>query len=251
MDANKKGNSIIEYLKTIDPEMMERVISTFATCRKLDFMSIKQGDIVMLTPDQAFEYKGNEGDKYFKIWMAGDKIAWCTWANSMIDSHFRWNSKESNPEKKRDNTDILGNEPYVSQFIKSTAARKKCSIVYMFPFEAFSSTTPTKVKPKMEEKPTGAAEPAVDKKVREKSNEQKVDKLLDDLSELSTSIARSIEHGWSCNDDIVEFQNKLMQLKILVPANAMVQYYEEMSKTWKPQKKRKGLIESAFDLLFG
>ncbi len=251
MDANKNGNSIISYLKTIDPELMERVISTFTSYRKLDFMSIKQSDIVMLTPDQAYEYKGNEGDKYFKIWMAGDKIAWCTWANSMIDSHFRWNSKESNPEKKRDNADILGNEPYVSQFIKSTAARKKCNMVYMFPFTAFSSTTPATVKPKREERSTAASEPAAEKKVREKSNEQKMDKLLDDLSELSTSIARSIEHGWSCNDDIVEFQNKLMQLKCLDATNAMIPYYEEMSKTWKPKKKRKGLIESAFDLLFG
>ena len=133
MDTKQGQNSIIEYLKARDPELMDKVVSTFATCRKLDFMSIKQSDIMVLTPEQAYEYKGNEGDKYFKIWMAGDKIAWCTWANSMIDSRFRWNSKETDPEKQRDNTDILGNEPYVSEFIKSWSARKKCTTVYMFP----------------------------------------------------------------------------------------------------------------------
>lgn len=97
MDEKQASNSIIEYLKACDPELMDRVVKVFAECRKLDFLSIRQGDIMVVTPEKAFEYKGNEGDKYFKIWMAGDKIAWCTWANSMIDSRFRWNSKDADP----------------------------------------------------------------------------------------------------------------------------------------------------------
>ena len=60
MDTKQEQNSIIEYLKARDPELMDKVISTFATCRKLDFMSIKQSDIMVLTPEQAYEYKGNE-----------------------------------------------------------------------------------------------------------------------------------------------------------------------------------------------
>ena len=63
MDTKQGQNSIIEYLKARDSELMDKVVSTFATCRKLDFMSIKQSDIMVLTPEQAYEYKGIEGDK--------------------------------------------------------------------------------------------------------------------------------------------------------------------------------------------
>lgn len=55
----------------------------------------------------------------------------------MVDSDFRWNAKARN-ENKRDNKDILGNEPYVSAYLKSNSAIEQCSVVYMFPFEAFS-----------------------------------------------------------------------------------------------------------------
>ena len=32
----------------------------------------------------------------------------------------------------------MGNEPYVSAYLKSNSAIEQCSVVYMFPFEAFS-----------------------------------------------------------------------------------------------------------------
>lgn len=250
MDTKQGQNSIIEYLKARDPELMDKVVSTFATCRKLDFMSIKQSDIMVLTPEQAYEYKGNEGDKYFKIWMAGDKIAWCTWANSMIDSRFRWNSKEADPEKQRDNTDILGNEPYVSEFIKSWSARKKCTTVYMFPFAAFSEIKPTTKSPK-KDKHIAVTEKK-EKASTEKSDGQKIEKLIDSLSELSKSIAGDLEMGWACNDDITDFQNKLMRLKCLDETNKMIPYFEQMSKDWPQQKKKqsKDLITSILEFLY-
>ena len=256
MDEKQASNSIIEYLKACDPELMDRVVKVFAECRKLDFMSIRQGDIMVVTPEKAFEYKGNEGDKYFKIWMAGDKIAWCTWANSMIDSRFRWNSKETDPEKQRDNADILGNEPYVSEFIKSWTARKKCTLVYMFPFAAFSglrATSSPTVRKGGEKAPVAEkkAKP-VPERTKELTKEQKVEKLVDNLSKLSTEIARNLDLDWACNDDMVDFQNNLMQLKCLDETNKMIPYFEQMSAKWpQPKKPRKGLLESAFNLIFG
>ena len=56
---------------------------------------------------KTFEYRRKGSDKYFKVWMVGSTIAWCTWANSMVDSDFRWNAKARN-ENKRDNKDIFG-----------------------------------------------------------------------------------------------------------------------------------------------
>lgn len=199
--ATKQGqNSIIEYLKARDPELMDKVVSTFATCRKLDFMSIKQSDIMVLTPEQAYKYKGDEGDKYFKIWMAGDKIAWCTWANSMIDSSFRWNPRDKDPKKRRDDTDILGNEPYVSEYLRHWSLRNKCTAVYMFPFSAFISI--------------------------------EVDFLIYELNTLSVDIRRAIDRKIPCGDYIQDFDNKLMQLRCLDENNKMIAHFETSRKMW-------------------
>ena len=169
----------------------------------------------------------------------------------MIDSRFRWNSKETDSEKQRDNTDILGNEPYVSEFIKSWSARKKCTTVYMFPFAAFSEIKAIVKKPEKKDNPIAVTEKK-GKASTEKSDEQKIDKLIDCLSELSKSIAGDLEMGWACNDDITDFQNKLMRLKCLDETNKMIPYFEQMSKDWPQQKKKqsKGLITSILDFLY-
>lgn len=129
-------NTILTFLKDCDNQLFEKIVKSFAAYKKLDFSSISQGDIIMLSPQKAFEYSGDEGDKYFKIWLSGSKIMFVTWANTMIDSQFRWNAKARNNDK-RDNGDIIGNEPYVSAYLKSNSAIEQCTMVYMFPFEKF------------------------------------------------------------------------------------------------------------------
>ena len=129
-------NTILTFLQECDDKLFDKIVKTFAFYKKLDFMSISQNDIIMLSPQKAFEYSGDEGDKYFKIWLSGSKIMFVTWANTMIDSQFRWNAKARNNDK-RDNRDILGNEPYVTAYLKSNSAIEQCTMVYMFPFEKF------------------------------------------------------------------------------------------------------------------
>ena len=129
-------NSILRYLKGCDGELYGRIVRTLKVYRGIDFEDIRQEDVMVVSPDKALEYSGEEGDKYFKVWMAGERIAWCTWANTLVDSKFRWNAK-ARGENKRDNGDLLGNEPYVSAYLKSYDAVKECSTVYMFPFAAF------------------------------------------------------------------------------------------------------------------
>ena len=129
-------NTILTFLQECDDKLFDKIVKTFAFYKKLDFMSISQNDIIMLSPQKAFEYSGDEGDKYFKIWLSGSKIMFVTWANTMIDSQFRWNAKARNNDK-RDNRDILGNEPYVTAYLKSNSAIEQCTMVYMFPFENF------------------------------------------------------------------------------------------------------------------
>ena len=132
----KNKNTILDYLKGCDGELYGRIVRTLKVYRGIDFEAIGQEDVMVVSPDKALEYSGEEGDKYFKVWMAGERIAWCTWANTLVDSHFRWNAK-ARGENKRDNGDLLGNEPYVSAYLKSYDAVKECSTVYMFPFAAF------------------------------------------------------------------------------------------------------------------
>ena len=129
-------NTILDYLKGCDGELYGRIVRTLKVYRGIDFEDIRQEDVMVVSPDKAMKYGGEEGDKYFKVWMAGERIAWCTWANTLVDSKFRWNAK-ARGENKRDNSDLLGNEPYVSAYLKSYDAVKECSTVYMFPFAAF------------------------------------------------------------------------------------------------------------------
>ena len=92
----------------------------------------------------------------------------------------------------------------------------------------------------------------VPERTKELTKEQKVEKLVDNLSKLSTKIARNLDLDWTCNDAMVDFQNNLMQLKCLDETNKMIPYFEQMSAKWpQPKKPRKGLLESAFNLIFG
>lgn len=181
---NNNENSVLEYLKANNEVLFDKIVNALRKGKQVNFTDINQSDIIILSPQKAFEYAGEEGDKYFKVWMVGSTIAWCTWANSMVDSDFRWNAKARN-ENKRDNKDILGNEPYISAYLKSNSAIEQCSVVYMFPFEAFSKKKVEVVK-KVEEKES-KTEKSV-KKTTSEPNSKKVEDIIDSLSWLTECI---------------------------------------------------------------
>ena len=184
-----------------------------------------------MSPQKAFEYAGEEGDKYFKVWMVGSKIAWCTWANSMVDSDFRWNAKARN-ENKRDNKDILGNEPYVSAYLKSNSAIEQCSVVYMFPFEAFS-------KKKVE---------VVKKAEENKKYDKKVDEILDKLSVYTMFIEDTKPSDkQKLRRDRAVFDTYLMRLKSLDEHNKMIPYFEKKAQEW--DEKKAGVFEKIAKVL--
>lgn len=224
-------NSVIEYLKANNEVLFDKIVNALRKGKQVNFTDINQSDIIILSPQKAFEYAGEEGDKYFKVWMVGSKIAWCTWANSMVDSDFRWNAKARN-ESKRDNKDILGNEPYVSAYLKSNSAIEQCSVVYMFPFEAFS-------KKKVE----------VMKKAEEsKKYDKKVDEILDKLSVYTMFIEDTKPSDkQKLRRDRAVFDTYLMRLKSLDEHNKMIPYFEKKAQEW--DEKKAGVFEKIAKVL--
>lgn len=228
---NNNENSVLEYLKANNEVLFDKIVNALRKGKQVNFTDINQSDIIILSPQKAFEYAGEEGDKYFKVWMVGSKIAWCTWANSMVDSDFRWNAKARN-ENKRDNKDILGNEPYVSAYLKSNSAIEQCSVVYMFPFEAFS-------KKKVE----------VMKKAEEsKKYDKKVDEILDKLSVYTMFIEDTKPSDkQKLRRDRAVFDTYLMRLKSLDEHNKMIPYFEKKAQEW--DEKKAGVFEKIAKVL--
>lgn len=224
-------NSVLEYLKANNEVLFDKIVNALRKGKQVNFTDINQSDIIILSPQKAFEYAGEEGDKYFKVWMVGSTIAWCTWANSMVDSDFRWNAKARN-ENKRDNKDILGNEPYISAYLKSNSAIEQCSVVYMFPFEAFS-------KKKVE----------VMKKAEEsKKYDKKVDEILDKLSVYTMFIEDTKPSDkQKLRRDRAVFDTYLMRLKSLDEHNKMIPYFEKKAQEW--DEKKAGVFEKIAKVL--
>ena len=264
-------NSILRYLKGCDGELYGRIVRTLKVYRGIDFEDIRQEDVMVVSPDKALEYSGEEGDKYFKVWMAGERIAWCTWANTLVDSHFRWNA-QARGENKRDNGDLLGNEPYVSAYLKSYDAVKECSTVYMFPFAAFGKKEEDVEEENVQEERevVKRREPSVmsgvakavksvlsesKEEIAERMREEREDKaeakqvmetqlnytdpkiLTKELLELSAKIdAVSV---WDFGDSKTgaaqraKFRSGLMMLKSIDPQNAMIGEMEAMLKKWR------------------
>ena len=224
----KVQNTILDYLKGCDGGLYGRIVRTLKVYRGIDFEAIGQEDVMVVSPEEAMKYGGKEGDKYFKVWMAGERIAWCTWANTLVDSKFRWNAK-TRGENKRDNGDLLGNEPYVSRYLKSYDAAGECSIVFMFPFEAFNKADASNrnVEKKRAEKRVSAGGDDTAKRVRE---------LLDDLSSLSVDVSKYKDSDRYMRDFAkecrAEFDNKLMELECIEPGNRMVEYYRQLQQKW-------------------
>jgi hypothetical protein len=223
-------NSVLEYLKANNEVLFDKIVNALRKGKQVNFTD-NQSDIIILSPQKAFEYAGEEGDKYFKVWMVGSTIAWCTWANSMVDSDFRWNAKARN-ENKRDNKDILGNEPYISAYLKSNSAIEQCSVVYMFPFEAFS-------KKKVE----------VMKKAEEsKKYDKKVDEILDKLSVYTMFIEDTKPSDkQKLRRDRAVFDTYLMRLKSLDEHNKMIPYFEKKAQEW--DEKKAGVFEKIAKVL--
>lgn len=245
-------NSVLEYLKANNEVLFDKIVNALRKGKQVNFTDINQSDIIILSPQKAFEYAGEEGDKYFKVWMVGSTIAWCTWANSMVDSDFRWNAKARN-ENKRDNKDILGNEPYVSAYLKSNSAIEQCSVVYMFPFEAFS-------KKKVEEKES-KIEKSV-KKTTSEPNSKKVEEIIDRLSLLTEWISEKLAPSPTLPGlgmltramdkqellrERAEFDTKLMRLKCLDEHNKMIPYFEKKAQEW--DEKKAGVFEKIAKVL--
>lgn len=251
-------NSVLEYLKANNEVLFDKIVNALRKGKQVNFTDINQSDIIILSPQKAFEYAGEEGDKYFKVWMVGSTIAWCTWANSMVDSDFRWNAKARN-ENKRDNKDILGNEPYISAYLKSNSAIEQCSVVYMFPFEAFSKKKVEVVK-KVEEKESKTEK--VVKKTTSEPNSEKVEEIIDSLS----IYTQFIEEGFApsipipgisslvkiCNkhellSNRANFDTELMRLKCLDEHNKMIPYFEKKAQEW--DEKKAGVFEKIAKVL--
>lgn len=116
-------------------QQYNNIIAAFKV-KKLDFTKVDASKIQKLDKRTAFKYGGAEGDKYFKIWMVDDEIAFCTWANTMIDNKFNWNQKGKGAEK-RIYADIIGTQPHIDGYFKSNSYLSKITTVYMIPFTAF------------------------------------------------------------------------------------------------------------------
>lgn len=251
-------NSILTFLKECDNQLFEKIVKAFAYYKKLDFLSIKQGDIIMLSPQKAFEYSGDEGDKYFKIWVSGSKIMFVTWANTMIDSQFRWNAKARNKDK-RNNGDILGNEPYVSAYLKSNSAIEQCTMVYMFPFEKIPKIGAKKVAakavvcpepPKQQQESKIVVKPVVEKpqnveekRVNRHANElersarrinQLMGRLKDGIRTKNKKIGFiGIEEFYErlCSE-VNAIETTLIRIKALSPQSPLIEHYEDKIAQW-------------------
>lgn len=258
-------NTILTFLRECDDKLFDKIVKTFAFYKKLDFMSISQNDIIMLGPQKAFEYSGDEGDKYFKIWLSGSKIMFVTWANTMIDSQFRWNAKARNNDK-RDNRDILGNEPYVTAYLKSNSAIEQCTMVYMFPFEKFVgihekvNKQEESYKPKRKSSQKSVGEPIVNTEFTGKQAQavkvKSITKYIADLKEDAHLVDRWIgdlkgrinnpkknkeANKWRTPEEdhgrilgqISEVKINVLSIKGLEPNHPLIEYYENKIRDWE------------------
>lgn len=258
-------NTILTFLRECDDKLFDKIVKTFAFYKKLDFMSISQNDIIMLNPQKAFEYSGDEGDKYFKIWLSGSKIMFVTWANTMIDSQFRWNAKARNNDK-RDNRDILGNEPYVTAYLKSNSAIEQCTMVYMFPFEKFVgihekvNKQEESDKPKRKSSQKSVGEPIVNTEFTGKQAQavkvKSITKYIADLKEDAHLVDRWIgdlkgrinnpkknkeANKWRTPEEdhgrilgqISEVKINVLSIKGLEPNHPLIEYYENKIRDWE------------------
>jgi hypothetical protein len=258
-------NTILTFLQECDDKLFDKIVKTFAFYKKLDFMSISQNDIIMLSPQKAFEYSGDEGDKYFKIWLSGSKIMFVTWANTMIDSQFRWNAKARNNDK-RDNGDILGNEPYITAYLKSNSAIEQCTVVYMFPFEKFVgihekvNKQEERDKPKRKASQKSVGEPIVNTEftgkqaqaVKVKSITKYIEDLKEDAHIVDTWIGdlkgrinnpkKNMEaNKWRTPEEdhgrilgqITEVKINVLGIKGLEPNHPLIEFYETKIQDWE------------------
>lgn len=188
-----------------------------------------------------------------------------TWANTMIDSQFRWNAKARNNDK-RDNGDILGNEPYVTAYLKSNSAIEQCTVVYMFPFEKFVGIHEKVNKQEESDKPKSKAsqksvgEPIVNTEFTGKQAQavkvKSITKYIEDLKEDAHIVDSWIgdlkgrinnpkknkerskyftleeDHGRILGQ-ITEVKINILSIKGLEPNHPLIEFYETKIHDWE------------------
>lgn len=138
-------STIIQALHTNNSLIMNALFKATAI-HGFSFKGLKDSDIQELKPKEAFKFGGDEGDKYLKIWMANETaIAFCTWANTMIDTKFNWNSKAKGADKRID-ANIIGEGGRVSAYLKSNSAINDLYSCYMIPFAKLGNYAAFKAK---------------------------------------------------------------------------------------------------------
>lgn len=138
-------STIIQALHTNNSLIMNALFKATAI-HGFSFKGLKDSDIQELKPKEAFKFGGDEGDKYLKIWMANETaIAFCTWANMMIDTKFNWNSKAKGVDKRID-ANIIGEGGRVRAYLKSNSAINDLYSCYMIPFAKLGNYAAFKAK---------------------------------------------------------------------------------------------------------
>lgn len=138
-------STIIQALHTNNSLIMNALFKATAI-HGFSFKGLKDSDIQELKPKEAFKFGGDEGDKYLKIWMANETaIAFCTWANTMIDTKFNWNSKAKGADKRID-ANIIGEGGCVRAYLKSNSAINDLYSCYMIPFAKLGNYAAFKAK---------------------------------------------------------------------------------------------------------
>lgn len=75
MKSAEDSNSIIAYLKDNNEALFNKIMKALSIGKSVDFTAIRQSDIIVVSPQKAFEYAGEEGES----------ISRCGW--SAIESH--------------------------------------------------------------------------------------------------------------------------------------------------------------------
>lgn len=138
MKLNESFNTILSSLYIGDNigllnRLFKALVKHGYSLNKLD-----EKDIMKVSPRQSMLYSGSTGDEYCKIWIRPNGgIAFCTWANTMIDDNFNWDPKARNKDERRDNGKIIGDRECIIGYLKKTSwvyNSKNVEYCLMLPF---------------------------------------------------------------------------------------------------------------------
>jgi hypothetical protein len=129
------SSSIISslYTNAANKQLLNQVFRTLLK-RRYSINGMTDQSVLSRTPEGAYKYKGEEGDKYLKLWCKNGKIVLVTWANTMIDTNFNWDAKATD-NTKRDNKDIIGDATSIAAYMKSSKYLQSLDACYMVVFD--------------------------------------------------------------------------------------------------------------------